>query len=89
MVCRDDTALPGQVTALNGVAEGHAFDVAPQGGEVVEVFRREWHYPETLSRSNILTLSQISTFWINAANGAIILGALLIQRATGETSKEP
>ncbi|WP_329091546.1 MULTISPECIES: ABC transporter permease [unclassified Streptosporangium] len=39
--------------------------------------------------SNILTLSQISTFWIDAANGAIILGALLIQRATGETGEEP
>lgn len=38
--------------------------------------------------SNILTLSQISTFWIDAANGAIILAALLIQRATGETSEE-
>lgn len=37
--------------------------------------------------SNILTLSQISTFWIDAANGAIILAALLIQRATGETSE--
>lgn len=38
--------------------------------------------------SNILTLSQISTFWIDAANGAIILAALLIQRATGEKSDE-
>lgn len=38
--------------------------------------------------SNILTLSQISTFWIDAANGAIILAALLIQRATGEKSEE-
>lgn len=37
--------------------------------------------------SNILTLSQISTFWIDAANGAIILAALLIQRATGEKSE--
>ncbi|GAB3977120.1 ABC transporter permease [Actinoallomurus acanthiterrae] len=38
--------------------------------------------------SNILTLSQISTFWIDAANGAIILGALLVQRAAGITSEE-
>ncbi|MEO3827042.1 ABC transporter permease [Actinomadura sp. B10D3] len=38
--------------------------------------------------SNILTLSQISTFWIDAANGAIILAALLIQRATGEVSED-
>lgn len=27
---------------------------------------------------NILTLSNVSSFWVNAANGAIILGALLI-----------
>lgn len=32
--------------------------------------------------SNILTLSQISTFWIQASQGAIILVALLFQRLT-------
>jgi len=32
--------------------------------------------------SNILTLSQISSFWIQASQGAIILGALLFQRLT-------
>jgi hypothetical protein len=31
---------------------------------------------------------QISTFWIDAANGAIIPAALLIQRATGEKSEQ-
>lgn len=36
--------------------------------------------------SNILTLSQVSSFWIQASQGAIILGALLFQRVTtGET----
>jgi simple sugar transport system permease protein len=36
--------------------------------------------------SNILTLSQISSFWIQASQGAIILVALLFQRVTaGET----
>jgi simple sugar transport system permease protein len=37
--------------------------------------------------SNILTLSQVSSFWIEASQGAIILGALLFQRVTtGETA---
>ena len=36
--------------------------------------------------SNVLTLSAVSTFWIQAAQGAIILLALVLQRATtGET----
>lgn len=36
--------------------------------------------------SNILTLSQVSSFWIQASQGAIILAALLFQRiTTGES----
>lgn len=39
--------------------------------------------------SNILTLSQISSFWIQASQGGIILGALLFQRFTaGEVAVE-
>lgn len=34
---------------------------------------------------NILTLSNVPSFWINAAYGAIILGALLIGRLSGVT----
>lgn len=34
---------------------------------------------------NILTLSNVPSFWINAAYGAIILGALLINRISGVT----
>jgi len=33
--------------------------------------------------SNLLTLSQISSFWIDASYGAIILAALLLQRLSG------
>ena len=35
--------------------------------------------------NNILTLSQIQTFWIDAANGAIILLALGLARLFGTT----
>jgi simple sugar transport system permease protein len=37
--------------------------------------------------SNILTLSQIPTFWINAAFGAIILAALVLARFTSGASE--
>ena len=33
--------------------------------------------------SNILTLSNIEAFWVNASFGAIILFALILARATG------
>lgn len=36
--------------------------------------------------SNLLTLSQISSFWIDASYGAIILAALLLQRLSGADS---
>jgi simple sugar transport system permease protein len=38
--------------------------------------------------SNILTLSQIPTFWINAAFGGIILAALLLAKVTSGASEE-
>jgi simple sugar transport system permease protein len=38
--------------------------------------------------SNILTLSQIPTFWINAAFGGIILAALLLAKFTSGASEE-
>jgi simple sugar transport system permease protein len=36
---------------------------------------------------NILTLSNVPSFWIDAANGAIILGALLVGRVSSLASK--
>jgi simple sugar transport system permease protein len=36
---------------------------------------------------NVLTLSQIAAFWIDAAYGAIILLSLLVTRLTGETAR--
>jgi simple sugar transport system permease protein len=36
---------------------------------------------------NILTLSDVPSFWIDAANGAIILGALLVGRLSSLASK--
>jgi simple sugar transport system permease protein len=38
--------------------------------------------------SNILTLSQIPDFWINAAFGGIILAALLLAKFTSGASEE-
>jgi simple sugar transport system permease protein len=37
---------------------------------------------------NVLTLSQIAAFWIDAAYGAIILVALILARVTGGASRE-
>jgi simple sugar transport system permease protein len=37
--------------------------------------------------SNILTLSQIESFWVNASFGAIILAALIMARLAGGRSE--
>jgi simple sugar transport system permease protein len=37
---------------------------------------------------NVLTLSQIAAFWIDAAYGAIILIALILARVTGGSARE-
>jgi len=37
---------------------------------------------------NVLTLSQIAAFWIDAAFGAIILISLILSRITGGTAQE-
>ena len=36
---------------------------------------------------NVLTLSQVAAFWIDACYGAIILLALIITRLSGETPR--
>jgi simple sugar transport system permease protein len=36
---------------------------------------------------NVLTLSQIAAFWIDAAYGAIILLSLIVARLSGETPR--
>jgi len=33
---------------------------------------------------NLLTLAQVPSFWIQAIYGAIILGALMVAKLTGE-----
>jgi simple sugar transport system permease protein len=38
--------------------------------------------------SNILTLSQIDSFWVNASYGAIILLALILAKFTGGKAAE-
>jgi simple sugar transport system permease protein len=38
--------------------------------------------------SNILTLSQIDSFWVNASYGAIILLALILAKFTGGKTAE-
>ena len=37
---------------------------------------------------NVLTLSQVAAFWIDAAYGAIILFALIVTRLTSEASRD-